>query len=809
MCILSSLVFAAVSVASYDGTAVSPAGVVELTLNDEGAITSLVATPDSSGGTVVINGDDMCFAAGAMCKLATPGTLVFSNAVSAAGALSVGEDDPDAEISYSGEILPGAGYVTLFPGKRLSDYDVKSSDFKHKNNCSGFNFLIGHAGLATPECIERGTTADGADKVRVLMQKWKEPNVISLELELVQQGNDIVGRTPSVRYSLVNLLGLDLQKLFADKAKLRNDTSLVNDQAIVNPSKGTNGYGINQLTMMRRNPARKVVFAGSVSLAENAVAIAKGTHLEFANQNTVIGEISGGGNLAFSSNRVQSDIYEAHVPKKVEFLLARNRSLSKLSSMHGEMRMLNSTVYKIEPGKTEIGKAYQIEPIPEDAEGWYRCQFQCLINGYICCFRFRMKQSGKDIVARSETEYGNFQLKSNGNSPSCGLGHDFSKATGTGTGISTSDTGWGLALKNIVLNFKPDEVLITNANSMVKHSQITVRGDKENNATNIICVTHINGLPEGPVLIDENGILDLDISNAKVNGSGVSNAEAEFVVYTNGLLRASKSNVLAAYEQSIRIVGGGCEFGHGLVLTKDNSLGASDLLMSDGARLFGSSPRVGFQMTNPVWRVTGNLPSVCDSGAFLMKKPNVAEPTIFRLYVEDVTKDGAADFVVNGALKMYPDSRTYDDITLCKIGDGTVLQNGYSEVKLPTEIWRGGWTFGKSGVSHGSQEFVLEGGTRLALAAGVSNGLAKVTVKAPATLELGAGSLLTLDDLDASAGATLRMEGEFGKGIKSVHVARALPRSVLSYVRCEDGRVSQDDEGYLCPMPKVFYITVR
>ena len=158
---------------------------------------------------------------------------------------------------------------------------------------------------------------------------------------------------------------------------------------------------------------------------------------------------------------------------------------------------------------------------------------------------------------------------------------------------------------------------------------------------------------------------------------------------------------------------------------------------------------------------------------------------------------------------MYPDSRTYDDITLRKIGDGAVLQNGYSEVKLPTEIWRGGWTFGKSGVSHGSQEFVLEGGTTLALASGVSNGLAKVTVKAPATLELGEGSLLTLSDLNASAGATLRMEGEFGKGIKSVHVARTLPRSVLAYVRCEDGRVSQDDEGYLCPMPKVFYMTVR
>jgi hypothetical protein len=130
-------------------------------------------------------------------------------------------------------------------------------------------------------------------------------------------------------------------------------------------------------------------------------------------------------------------------------------------------------------------------------------------------------------------------------------------------------------------------------------------------------------------------------------------------------------------------------------------------------------------------------------------------------------------------------------------------------VKLPTEIWRGEWMFGKSGISHGSQEFILEGGTALSLASGVPNGLAKVTVNAPAALVLAEGSLLTLDDLEASSGKTLQIEGEFGKGIKSVRVAKILPRSVLAYVRCEEGRVSQDDEGYLQPMPKVFYMTVR
>ena len=806
MGILPSCVFAAVSAVSYDGTAASVAGAVDLTLNDGGAATSLVASP-ADGGTVVVEGAGLAFAADAECRLATPGTLVFSNEVSAAGALAVGEDDADAEISYSGEIVSSAGYTTLFAGRRLADYDVKSSDLKTRNGCAGFEFLIGHEGRATAECVERGKTANGADRVRVLFQKWKEPHLVSVEMELLQQGDDIAGKALSVKYSMVNLLGLDLQKLFNANAKLSNDTPLVREQALAAPDRKVTGYGINQITLSKRRAERSVVFAGGVASVPE-MSIAKGTQVEFTDLNANVGAISGAGHLVFSAARPR-EMYGAHVPKNEQFVFARNRSLSQISSMYGEMRILNDPVFKVSPGKTEIAKAYNIEPVPGDTEGWYRCQFQCLVNGYICCLRFRMRQSGKDIVAKSENAYGNYQLQSNGNSSTCGLGHNFYVASGTGTGIAVNDTGWGLALKNIVIDFKPCQTAISDGNRMAKHSRMTVRGDKTAGVTNIVRIVHKNGLPEGPVLVEENGILDIDFPNAAVNGSGVSNAEAKLEVRTNGLLRASEKNVLATYEQSIRLYGGSCEFGHGLAQGKDHSLGAGDLLMSDGARLFGSSPRVGFQMTNPVWRVTGNLPSVCDSGAFLMKKPNVAEPTIFRLYVEDVTKDGTADFVVNGALKMYPDSRTYDDITLRKIGDGTVLQNGYSEVKLPTEIWRGGWTFGKSGVSHGSQEFVLEGGTTLALASGVSNGLAKVTVKAPATLELGAGSLLTLDDLEASSGKNLKIEGEFGKGIKSVHVARVLPRSVLAYVRCEDGRVSQDDEGYLCPMPKVFYMTVR
>jgi hypothetical protein len=115
--------------------------------------------------------------------------------------------------------------------------------------------------------------------------------------------------------------------------------------------------------------------------------------------------------------------------------------------------------------------------------------------------------------------------------------------------------------------------------------------------------------------------------------------------------------------------------------------------------------------------------------------------------------------------------------------------------------------FGKSGVSEGKQEFHLEGGTTLGLAAGVSNGLGKVLVKAPARLSFSEDTLLTLDELVLDENARLDIEGTFGK--RSLHVAASLSESMLSRISCPEGRVMQDDEGYIRPRIKPLVITVR
>ena len=127
---------------SWDGSGnTAQSAPIAVVSDDTGAIVSLTASP-ADGGTIFIAGEPMNFADGATISLATAGTLVFSNDVSSAGTLNVGEDDPDAEISYSGDIVrKSPNESLLFAGKRLSDYDIKSSYFRTKNVGNGDSLL--------------------------------------------------------------------------------------------------------------------------------------------------------------------------------------------------------------------------------------------------------------------------------------------------------------------------------------------------------------------------------------------------------------------------------------------------------------------------------------------------------------------------------------------------------------------------------------------------------------------------------------------------------------------------------------------
>ncbi|MBR6585848.1 MAG: hypothetical protein IKK82_00385 [Kiritimatiellae bacterium] len=780
-------------------------GVVTLTYDGSGAIVSLIASP-SDNGTVYVTGGKMEFADDAKISLATHGKLVISNDVVSAGVLKIGENDPDAEISYSGAIVSKSEYVPLFKNKRLADYDVKSTYFKYPNGCAGFSNLLGPVGYGTPECVQRSVNDDGTDKLRVLLQQFNDDFLCSVELFLVQQGDDIAGKINTCRYSYgdLNLLGVDLQKYYNEKVAYSNGVNIAVWRSIATET--DKGFGINQLTMKRRDRLRIVSFAGNVPEAE--MEISNGIDVEYVDSG--YGNFAGAkgeGKIAFVSTGTTANYTEQYegVVKKSNYVVAHNRELSDLRSVEGWFRNVNNKHNPI------FMQAHHLRLMPGGKSA--TCQFQRLVGDTIFCSVVSFEQSGCDIVAKVSNGYNH---KTSVDGVAFELGVDFLDGSLPARGNSTvveKIEDWGLFLKDLTLSFsspKTATVVVAKPNEMKNESSISICGTAE--VPQRLRIADLGGLPtNGVVTVEPYGILDIALADLpEIHGSGVSGGTTEIVVQTNGLLRLSRERAFSCGRQIIRLQGGMWEVGHGLA-DKDHAdyhLYANDLTFADGAKMFGVPARIGFRTAFPAWRVLGSRPSVCDSGLIILKnKLDEKNDTVFQMYVEDVTQDGEVDFTMNGPMNLFASSDDYDEVAVRKVGDGTVLQNGVSELKYETFILRGAWIFGKSGVSLGEQEFHLAGDTMIGLENGVSNGLGKVVVKAPATLQMGEDSLLTLNELELAAGATLEIKGDFSK--QSLYVASPVPATTLRRISCPEGRVMQDEEGYIRPRIKTFVISVR
>ncbi|MBO5940768.1 MAG: hypothetical protein J6R18_06210 [Kiritimatiellae bacterium] len=806
------MILLATSLASYgadtevewvnSGSPASLGDVISLTYDFDGAIVSLQASPSESG-TIYVTGEAMTFADNAEISLLTPGKLVFSNDVSSAGTLKIGKNDPDAEISYSGAIISGTEYVRLFEGKRLSDYDVKSTYFRYPNGCEGYTNLVGALGYGTPECVQRGKTENGADTMRVLLQKFNDDYLTSVEL-LLRQGEDgIYGKISNCRYAYghVNVLGVDLQKHYNQDSLFTNGTEMVVYRGIASPT--SKGFGINQLTMIRCQRFQIVCFAGNIQASDIDVkGRAKVEWIDLGNRN--LERVKGCGEISLVSNLknpVYTNYYNQIITKE-DAIVAYNRDLLDLVSVDGWFRNVNTAHQPISM------RAHHLKIANNSLTA--TCQFQRLVGGNIFCMIVTLKQSGSDIKAKASSWVYHPTVVDNQNFD---IGIDFEsklpskKASSFSSDINT----WGLFLRDITLNFNTPQRIVTtvlDANTMTNCSAITIKGTAE--VPQGLKIDNLGGLPtNGLVKVGSYGILDISMTELPpIHGSGVSAGTTEIVVEENGLLRIAQARSLTISRNIIRLLGGNMQTIHEDAKGDhaDYHMYANDLTFSDGARLYGRVPvRVGYGTKYPCWRVLGTKPSVCDSGLIALSHGGVN--TSFRLYVEDVTGDESPDFFINGRMNLYAGNDDFNDINIMKLGEGTFVQNGASEIVQPNLLYRGSWIFGNSGVSEGSQEFHLAGDTTLGLANGVSNGLAKVVVKASANLQFGEGSLLTLNEIELDGNSMLELKGDFTK--KSLYVSSIVPAGVLARIRCPEGRVMQDKDGYVRPRVKTFSVIIR
>lgn len=190
-------------------------------------------------------------------------------------------------------------------------------------------------------------------------------------------------------------------------------------------------------------------------------------------------------------------------------------------------------------------------------------------------------------------------------------------------------------------------------------------------------------------------------------------------------------------------------------------------------------------VASPVWTVGGEGMSTLEGNVRLVAIEGLPSLTIDVADVADGT-----DFLVAGDIV---DFQSNNLGYMVKTGAGTMQLDGTAtSTGGALSIAEGTLLLGtSSGTAH--TDFNLAGGT-LALADGTANTAGTLWATADSSLSVGSGASLTLADLAVSEGVTLNVSGAGRTGVK---VASALSAATLTRITVDGARSAQTPDGYL------------
>ena len=94
---------------------------VQFAYDGEGNVSSITVTP-VDGGDVVLSGEAMPLASGAVIKLSAPGRFIVENALNGSGSFTITNSIPDHVIEYDGARLDTEEWTPMFKDRSLADY---------------------------------------------------------------------------------------------------------------------------------------------------------------------------------------------------------------------------------------------------------------------------------------------------------------------------------------------------------------------------------------------------------------------------------------------------------------------------------------------------------------------------------------------------------------------------------------------------------------------------------------------------------------------------------------------------------------
>ena len=441
-------------------------------------------------------------------------------------------------------------------------------------------------------------------------------------------------------------------------------------------------------------------------------------------------------------------------------------------------------------------------------------QFQDENENNIYCIGLDLKQNGNDIEARTG-RYRNWYIKK-ADDPSIAYGLDFynykqyttaSRATLGGFGVSDSATSRGL--RNLRLRFATGGVVYA-AVSTAKHGGSLTFGGSDGAP---LAVRSVDA-----TVFPSNSVVTVNPYASLTLSGHVQNPRwTKYRVMTNGVLKL-KGALQTATTDQIDLVGGTLS-----IREEEESATESDAYLNyvtfmDGANIKGKPARVLNDAQRANWIVTGDSPSICESGLVILAAGGDGERT-FTFNVNDVS-DGS-DFFVTGNIVDYHSFNTevngYWNVHVVKNGTGTLELSG--DVTLPNEICVSNGVLRlaasdqfkisrkrqQSGENTKAAIWLAGGG--LETASDTVNSIGALVVKeSDSPLVLGNGSTLTLASCSFEEGASLLVSDNLGSG-----ATLRIESGSISKIRCgaDRFRVREGADGGLEPFIPGFQISIR
>ncbi|MBR2837635.1 MAG: hypothetical protein IKE55_02525 [Kiritimatiellae bacterium] len=828
-----------------------------------GEVATVVADP-GAGNRVVVTGDAMAFASGAAITAAS-GEVVFENAATGHGALSVAPQTDDAELTWgdgSVALDKAPNWTLLFPGKNLDEYEpatakgpTGSSNPPNTTALQFHRFARSGSGASATlafHAVSKHSDATNGKYIKVVKGTLRQS---AAGIEGAVESAYLVSRLPY--YNDWD----DVDYMMAHPA----DYPYAKTSSLSIPG-SKSGYGIGILTMVRVSGKPSVRFENVLSDADApggtlALNVASGVSVVAAGANGVAATPYGG--AVTSASGSDFGFTDRAVTTTRAFSLGGTFNVRRETALGEETcreyldGYLVSNVWRHIPGARALedltnavgvaaggnvgaknrGKPMRLYNVKMGSGGFTATgQFQVGGNGQDKYTRF--------IRAEFSTTQATHQVSMR--AVSAGyyetstvyvVGYDLDalpsgRIKGAAVGSEWS-TGSGYAILNVTNYFSRPPVdiveLSTSANSFANGAKVVVGGTENGNARLVLSKT-TTSLPT-------NGVLEIRAGGSAVYGQIGAAANTDYVngtcpinVHQGGELIDRVETICIGSRQEINLLGGMLRCGRRMAYDA-NRLGDAGtyvnlLTLSDGAMVTSPVPiRIGYQRSDPRWMVRGSSPSFGDASLILMSQSETGTDTMpFTFDVWDVTDDDAADFTLSGALgNKY--SNKYLHGYVVKTGSGTMLLKGGAptyKINYPIEIQGGTWALGSPGAAQSSSAaagFKLAGGD-LAVSAGVActTGVGPLAVAAAGTLKVESGASIAFADSSATewtlpVGAHLLIDADLGDSSTAVRFgtdAGGLSEAQLRRIRTPDGaHVSIDAGGYLHENFTGFRIEVR